>query len=90
MGPLLYSKALDDAGVNPILIIGFNTMAGVSGGTYSQNPNLTLFTGATQTGALFTDPKLSTFFTTTTYRGAFGSNDWTDCWANFNTQNLEY
>lgn len=90
-GSLVYSKALADAGIEPTLIMGFNTIAGVSGGTYPQNPNLALFSGATQSGAAFTDAKLSTWFnTTTSFRGAFGSNDWTDVWANFNTQNLTY
>ncbi len=90
-GSLTYSKALADAGIEPTLIMGFNTVAGVSGGTYPQNPNLALFTGITQSGATYTDAKLTSWFTTTgSFRGAFGSNDWTDVWSNFNTQNTSY
>jgi hypothetical protein len=83
------SKAIADAGVNPDLIMGFSTTAGATG-TYPQNPNFASFTGATQTGASFTNGKVSSWFTQTTYRGAFGSSDWTDSWANFNPQNIAY
>lgn len=42
-------------------------------------------------GADFTNPRLSNgFFTTTTYRGAFGSNDWTAGWANWDALNTAY
>ena len=90
-GTLVYSKTFADAGIEPTLIMGFNTVAGVSGGTYPANPNLALFSGSTQSGAKFTDAKLSTWFNnTTSFKGAFGSNDWSDVWSNFNTQNLTY
>ena len=70
--------------------MGYNTTAGVTG-TYPKNPIFTSFSGLTQSGAAFTDPKVSgTFYTATTYRGAFGSTDWTDGWANFNVQNESY
>lgn len=53
---------------------------------YAANPDFTLeASGSLLTGADFTDPLLSTFFTGgTTYRGAFnGATDWTDGWTNF-------
>jgi uncharacterized protein YjbI with pentapeptide repeats len=30
------------------------------------------------------------FFTSVNYRGAFGSNDWTQGWTNFDPQNTDY
>jgi Secretion system C-terminal sorting domain len=42
------------------------------------------------TGASFTG--LPTFFTATSYRGAFSTStaNWSDCWTEFNTQNVTY
>jgi len=45
-----------------------------------------LLSGANFTSATLTDP----FFTATTYRGAFGDTDWTDCWAEFDPLNANY
>lgn len=84
-----YSKAIADAGLNPDLFMGYSTVAGVSG-NYPKDPNFATFTGATQTGASFSNAKVSSWFTATTYRGAFGSTDWTDGWSNFNPQNESY
>jgi len=43
------------------------------------------------TGASFTDAKISgTFFTPTTFIGAFGTEDWTAGWANWNPQQTVY
>ncbi|MGV3597957.1 MAG: PKD domain-containing protein [Bacteroidota bacterium] len=44
------------------------------------------------TGASFADAKLqNSFFTTTTYRGAFAQNDtWTDCWTKWDPQGETY
>ncbi len=57
------------------------------------NPDLFDFTPQTGspalTGASFTNAKLSSF-ETTTYRGAFGANNWTDCWAEFTPQDENY
>jgi hypothetical protein len=69
--------------------MGYSTVAGTTG-DYPQNPNFATFTGATQTGAAFTDAKVSTWFTSTTFKGAFGTTDWTDTWSNFNPQNIKY
>ena len=42
-------------------------------------------------GASFTNSRLTdTFFTPTTYRGAFGTQDWTSGWCNWNPQNTAY
>jgi hypothetical protein len=42
-------------------------------------------------GADFTSSNLQGgFFTTVNYRGAFGSNDWTQGWTNFDPQNTDY
>ena len=56
-------------------------------------PELNLMAGSPLlTGASFSDSYLSnSFFTPTTYVGAFdGSNDWTDCWAEWDPQNQAY
>lgn len=45
-----------------------------------------LMTGASFTDAFVNDP----FFTPTTYIGAFGASDWTDCWAEWDCQNQAY
>jgi hypothetical protein len=45
-----------------------------------------LLTGAAFTNSKLTDP----FFTPVAYRGAFGADDWTATWANFNPQNEPY
>lgn len=51
---------------------------------YSANPNFQVTSGSLTSGAAFTNPKLAdSYFTPTAYIGAFGSNDWTDGWAEF-------
>jgi hypothetical protein len=43
------------------------------------------------TGALFTNTRLTDpFFTPVTYKGAFGTTDWTTGWATFDPQNTDY
>jgi hypothetical protein len=56
------------------------------------NPNWTVKAGGmASTGASFTGNKISdAFFTSTTYRGAFGEENWTSGWANFDPQNTDY
>jgi hypothetical protein len=59
------------------------------------NPDFTVTAGTASTGADFTLAKFSEtnrsgFFTTTTYRGAFGATNWTAGWAEFNPMNKEY
>lgn len=56
-------------------------------------PDLTLASGSPLlSGASFSNSYVSDpFFTPTTYVGAFdGSNDWTDCWAEWDPQNQAY
>ncbi len=49
---------------------------------YPSNPNFAVTTGTLTSGAAFTDAKLSGF-QSVAYRGAFGTSDWTDGWAEF-------
>jgi hypothetical protein len=55
-------------------------------------PDLTLNASSPlMTGATYTDPYVNDpWFTQTAYRGAFGSTDWTDCWAEWDPQNQAY
>lgn len=73
--------------VDPYPALGLNQnmfWGGSTSSTYPSNPNFTVNSGTLSSGADFTDPKLpGAFFTTTSYRGAFGATDWTDGWAEF-------
>nr|WP_067058130.1 hypothetical protein [Mucilaginibacter sp. L294] len=55
-------------------------------------PNFTQISSSPAlTGALFTDNKVTdAFFDKVAYKGAFGTEDWTSGWANFNPQALPY
>lgn len=80
-----------NVGMNSILSNSSDIMS-VDAYNYT-NPNFLLQSGSpAMTGASFSSPNLSDpFFTPTTYRGAFdGTNDWTNCWANFDPQNTDY
>jgi hypothetical protein len=60
---------------------------------YPVNPNFTVASGSLASGASFADAKFTglTFFTSTTYRGAFDSaTDWTDTWTDFNPQSTSH
>ncbi len=86
--------------ITPLTDLGIpNTFwAGSTAANYPSNPNFALSAGVAggnnlNSGAAFTDAKLTgagTFFTTVTYRGAFGSTDWTDGWAEFQPINRNY
>ncbi len=66
-------------GFNLNILYGNNTQ-----NFYPQNPNFEVTSGTLTSGASFAHPKLTNpFFTTTTYRGAFGATDWTATWAEF-------
>lgn len=65
-------------GLNTNLAFGSNVTS-----NYAANPNFAVTTGLLTSGAEFTDATLNTWFTATTYRGAFGATDWTDGWAEF-------
>lgn len=55
-------------------------------------PNFVPKTGSPLlTGASFTNSRLTdSFFTSVTYKGAFGTTDWTSGWCNFDPQNTDY
>jgi len=56
---------------------------------YPSNPNFTVTSGTSASGATFSDSKLAGF-QSVAYRGAFGATDWTDGWANFAPVNANY
>jgi hypothetical protein len=72
-------------GLNANVAFGSNVAT-----AYPANPSFAVTAGSLATGASFTDAKLNTWFTPTTYRGAFGATDWTDVWANFTPNNSAY
>jgi hypothetical protein len=66
-------------GLNLNILYGNNTQ-----NFYPFNPTFEVTSGTLTTGASFNHPKLTnTYFTPTTYVGAFGSTDWTAVWAEF-------
>jgi hypothetical protein len=56
------------------------------------NPSLLPAAGSPSlTGAAFTNTRLTdAFFTQVTYKGAFGTTNWTSGWCNFDPQNTDY
>ena len=81
--------------INPYADLGIDKAlfwGGQTSSNYPSNPNFVVTSGTLSTGADFTDAKLAgnAFFTTATYRGAFGSTDWTDGWAEFQPLNKAY
>lgn len=80
-----------DAGIGTGLFWAAQTAS-----NYPSNPNFALVAGVAgtnnlNTGANYTDAKLGSFFEKTgTFRGAFGSTDWTDGWAEFQPVNKPY
>jgi len=84
------TSVFTDLGVAGSLFWGAQTSS-----TYPSNPNFTLVAGVAgdnnlNGGSDFTDAKLTSGFTVTTYRGAFGATDWTDGWAEFQPLNKVY
>jgi PKD repeat protein len=59
---------------------------------FSGNPDFRPMPGSPLlSGANFTSPTLQDpFFTPTTYRGAMGDTDWTDCWCEWDPINANY
>ena len=59
---------------------------------FSGNPDFRPMAGSPLlSGANFTSPTvMDPFFTTTTYRGAMGDTDWTDCWCEWDPINANY
>jgi hypothetical protein len=85
--------------VTPFTEIGIPSAtfwAGQTAANYPSNPNFILEAGVAgannlNSGANFGDAKLAGgFFTSTAYRGAFGTTDWTDGWAEFQPLNKVY
>ena len=75
-------------GINKAQFWGGNTAA-----NYPSNPDFSVSTGTLSSGANFTHTKLtgnSAIDGTVTYRGAFGSTDWTNGWAEFQPVNKAY
>lgn len=71
--------------VNTTAELGFKNIS-LSNPDFSLSPTSLLLSGAN-----FSNPRLqNVFFTPTTYRGAFGTVDWTDCWAEWDPQNQPY
>jgi len=70
---------------NNVTDLGFNSISLI-------NPDFTLQpTSPLQTGADFSDAYLTnSFFTPVAYRGAFGTEDWTSCWTEWDPQNADY
>lgn len=68
-------------GIDKTLLIGANT-------AYPSNPNFAIASGDATSGA--NTAGLGSYFTGVSFRGAFGSTDWTDTWSEFDPQNREY
>jgi hypothetical protein len=71
-------------GLNSNIAFGSNTAT-----NYPASPNFAVTSGTLTSGASFTDSKLSGL-QSVTYRGAFGSTDWTDTWAEFSPNSRAY
>lgn len=71
-----------------------NTLSETIGASLISLTNPTLLPEAGSpllTGASFTNSRLTdSFFTPVTYRGAFGTTNWTSGWCNFDPQNTDY
>jgi hypothetical protein len=66
-------------GLNSNIFYGANTT-----NFYPLNPNFEVTSGLLTSGAAFTNAKLTNaYLTPTSYRGAFGTTDWTNGWAEF-------
>jgi hypothetical protein len=74
-----------ELGLNSDIFYGNNVTS-----SYSVNPTFAVTSGTLTTGASFTNSKLSTWFTSTAFRGAFGATDWTEGWAEFRPISREY
>jgi hypothetical protein len=78
-------------GLNPDLFYGTNLPD-----AYPSNPNFAVSSGSLLTGASFDNPKFNEpnragfFDTNVSFRGGFGSTDWTDGWAEFNPVLKDY
>ncbi|MBK6832076.1 MAG: hypothetical protein IPG92_15690 [Flavobacteriales bacterium] len=72
-------------------ILANNSELGIALPTILTAPQLRPETGSPLfTGAAFTGPLADSFYEPVTFRGAFGSTDWTSGWANWDPQNTAY
>jgi hypothetical protein len=71
------ADAFATLGLGTNLAFGANVVS-----AYPANPNFAVTSGTLASGAGFTDAKLSGL-QSVAYRGAFGTTDWTDGWAEF-------
>ena len=80
-----FFAANNNANYNAGADLGWNGMS-------LTNPDFTLQpTSVLTTGADFTDSYLQdAFYTPVDFRGAFGSENWTSCWAEWDPQNADY
>jgi hypothetical protein len=80
-----FFAANNNANYNTGAELGWNGMS-------LTNPDFSLQpTSVLTTGADFTDTYLQdAFFTPVDFRGAFGSENWTSCWAEWDPQNADY
>ncbi|MBL7733801.1 MAG: hypothetical protein JNM88_21700, partial [Chitinophagaceae bacterium] len=85
------SNALIQAKAESEGCITYATSAGIqlTSPFYSTSPNFLPAAGSPAlSGASFTG--MNAFFTSTTYRGAFGTTNWTSGWTNWDPQNAVY
>lgn len=79
-------------GLNPSIFFASGALAN----TYPTNPSFAVTSGALTSGASFASPKFSEpnrtgfFNTSVNYRGAFGADNWTSGWAEFNPVDAKY
>jgi hypothetical protein len=75
-----------DLGIDPAIFWGGSAVGG-----YPANPSLAISTGTIPTAADFTNAKVTAeFFEKVDYIGAFGSEDWTDSWTEFQPLTVAY
>ena len=79
-----FAKIINELGLNSNIFFGNNLNT-----NYSSNPTFTVTSGELASGADFSHSKLSGF-DQVSYRGAFGSSDWTQGWAEWNPIEKEY
>jgi hypothetical protein len=89
-----FGPASDDThsslGINPNLFFGSRLT-----NDYGSDPNFAVTTGTITSGASFSHPIFSEanragFFDVVSFRGAFGTTDWTDGWAEFDPIDASY
>jgi hypothetical protein len=74
-------------GLNPSIFFASGKLAS----EYSGAANFAVTTGLLASGAAFTQGMLTdAYFDKVNFRGAFGSTNWTDGWAEFNPKNKKY